>query len=288
MASSARFKAEFQETHPLRPGGRVAVETMNGSIEVNGWDRDEVEITGTRYASSEDLLAALKIDVVATDGFVQVRTVRPSGRRGNMGASFVLHVPRLVLLDRLEASNGAITIKDIEGDVRLKTSNGRISIEEVKGTVEADTSNGGVTLANSSGPAKVKTSNGNIKADGVYGYLDAKTSNGSIKARMLKVDSSRPIQMRSSNGGIELTIDEALTADIIASTSNASITVRAPDSLAAKIKASTSNGSIKTDFDVEGTIKKSMVEGVISGGGPLLDLGTSNGSIRLLKGTPEV
>ena len=53
------------------------------------------------------------------------------------------------------------------------------------------------------------------------------------------------------------------------------------------MKASTSNQPIDTDFDVtidgRGVRKKSRLEGLIGEGGPLLELKSSNGSIRLKK-----
>ena len=93
-----------------------------------------------------------------------------------------------------------------------------------------------------------------------------------------------PVRLESSNGHIELTMDSA--RDVHASTSNSSITVRMPASVNADLNAHTSNSSITSDFDVNvhgGTISKRRMEGRIGNGGPMLDLGTSNGSIKLLR-----
>ena len=71
-----------------------------------------------------------------------------------------------------------------------------------------------------------------------------------------------------------------------ASTSNSSITVRMPSSANATLRAHTSNSSIHSDFDVNvhsGMISKHRLEGNIGSGGPLLDLGTSNGGIKILR-----
>jgi hypothetical protein len=74
--------------------------------------------------------------------------------------------------------------------------------------------------------------------------------------------------------------------EVHASTSNSSITVRLPADAGASVSAHTSNSSITCDFDVSvhgGEISKHRLEGVIGKGGPLLDLGTSNGSIKILR-----
>jgi hypothetical protein len=74
--------------------------------------------------------------------------------------------------------------------------------------------------------------------------------------------------------------------EVHADTSNSSITVRLPSSAGATVRAHTTNSSIDTDFDVSvhgGMISKHRLEGTIGSGGPLLDLGTSNGSIKILR-----
>jgi hypothetical protein len=56
-----------------------------------------------------------------------------------------------------------------------------------------------------------------------------------------------------------------------------------PAGIGAQLKARTTNSSVSTDFDVNvrGTMSKNHLEGAINGGGPVLDLSTSNGSIRV-------
>ena len=58
-----------------------------------------------------------------------------------------------------------------------------------------------------------------------------------------------------------------------------------PYQVNAHVMARTSNSSISSDFEIrmQGEFSKNRMEGVIGNGGPLIDLSTSNGSIRLLK-----
>lgn len=281
---SSRYKQDFHQTHPLKAGGRIYVESFNGSIEVTGWDQETADISGTKYASTQEGLEALKIDVVATGDSIRIRTVRPSERRGNMGAKYVIKVPRRTALERLESSNGGIRVEDIEGPVRIRTSNGGLNLARVRGEVEATTSNGGVELADVSGRTVVRTSNGGVRAAEVRGGFDAQTSNGGIRAELRETEPGRALRLGTSNGSIELTVDR-LDNDVEATTSNSSITLRLPAATAANVKARTSNSSITCDFDVSvrGETSKNYLEGAISGGGKLLDLSTSNGSIKLVK-----
>jgi hypothetical protein len=281
---SQRFTEDFHFTHNLPPNGRVVLENFNGSVEIYGWDKNQVEINGTKYANRRELLDAIRIDVTPSADSVQIRTIRPSDvRRGNMGAKYRIHVPRRVRLERIDSSNGGIRIEDVEGEARLKTSNGGVRLYRFTGDVEADTSNGPVELKEFAGGARLDTSNGPITASGVRGTFSATTSNGPIDATIESLDANRPVRLRTSNGPLRVKLGALNGNDVFAQSSNGPVTVVLPSGAGAKVRASTSNSSIQCDFDLNGPItqSKSRLEGTIGSGGPLLDLSTSNGSIRI-------
>lgn len=255
-----RYKEDFHYTYPLATGGRITLESLNGSVDISSWDKDSVEINGTKYAGSEQGLKDIKIDVSSSPNLLQIRTVPVFGTR-NLGARYSLRVPRRVQLDRIVSSNGAIRVEEIEGVVNLRSSNGTVRVSRLRGPLEAQTSNGAIEASNQTGNATLHTSNGSIRVEMNKGALDATTSNGHI----------------------ELTLDGM--REVRASTSNSSIVLRLPNAANARIRAHTSNSSVTSDFDVmtHGTLSKHSLEGTLGSGGPLIDLSTSNGSIKLLK-----
>jgi DUF4097 and DUF4098 domain-containing protein YvlB len=149
------------------------------------------------------------------------------------------------------------------------------------GPLEVQTSNGAVEVTDIAGDTTLHSSNGSIRADVRKGRFGASTTNGSITVHLRDADSNAA-RLESSNGHIDLTMDAV--REVRASTSNSSITVHLPASVGAMVDAHTSNSSISSDFDVNGgQVSKHRLEGRIGGGGPMLDLGTSNGSIKLLR-----
>ena len=282
--NSDRFKEDFSSTHKLAPGGRVMLESFNGGVEVMGWDKDSVEVSGTKSASREDVMKQIKIDVVSEADSIRIRAIRPIEHNCNCGAKFVLKVPRKVILDSIATSNGGLRVESITGNSRLKTSNGSIRVWGVEGNLEATTSNASIEVGQFKGAADLQSSNGRIKADGVRGAFDARTSNSSIDATVAELEPGRPLTLESSNGSINLTMDTWKGNDIKAHTSNSSVNVRLPDKVAADLILSTSNGNITTDFEITTSqFSKTRVVGKLNGGGPRLDLSTSNGNVRLMK-----
>jgi DUF4097 and DUF4098 domain-containing protein YvlB len=59
-----------------------------------------------------------------------------------------------------------------------------------------------------------------------------------------------------------------------------------PATFRANLDASTTNGSIRSDLPVtvSGQINRRSLRGALNGGGPELELETTNGSIQILKG----
>src|ERR1700722_2798735 len=283
MGGSDRYREDFHFSYPLSAGGSLRVENFNGSVEISGWDKNTVDIDGTKYASTEYRLKEMKLDIVPSASSITIRTLPPIDHRGNAGARYTIHVPRRIELSSIVSSNGRITIESIEGATHLRTSNGSVHVNGVVGPLEAQTSNGTIEVSDVTGDTTLQSSNGTIRADVRKGRFGAHTSNGSINVRLMEPDSS-PVRLESSNGHIELTMDAV--REVKATTSNSSITVRLPASAGAMLDAHTSNSSITCDFDVSvhgGMISKNRLEGTIGKGGPLLDLGTSNGSIKLLR-----
>ena len=283
IGGSDRYREDFHFSFPLSAGGSLRLDSFNGAVEISSWDKNTVDIDGTKYASTEYRLKEMKIDIAPSSNSITIRTLPPLDHRGNSGARFTIHVPKKTELASIVTSNGAIRVEGIEGAAHLRTSNGGVHVNGLVGPLEVQTSNGTVEVSDITGDTTLRSSNGTIRADVRKGRFGATTSNGSITVHLMEADSS-PVRLESSNGHIELTMDAA--REVRASTSNSSITVRLPADVGAIVSAHTSNSSISCDFDVSvhgGQISKHRLEGTIGKGGPLLDLGTSNGSIKILR-----
>jgi len=280
---SNRYREDFSYDFKLAPGGRLEVESFNGSVEVVGWDSDAVQVRGTKSASRQEVVKELSIDATGDSGQVRLRVSRPTPNC-RCGVSFSIKVPRKTRIDRAETSNASLRIESINAPARVKTSNGSIKIWDVSGDLEATTSNASIEAEKLSGSAVLRTSNGRIHGDGIRGSLEARTSNSAIDLSMTEADPAHPIILNSSNGSITLNLSSFKSNEIRASTSNSSINLRLPETLDARIHAATSNGNINTDYEVTTShFSKTLLEGKIGNGGPLLDLQTSNGSIRVAK-----
>lgn len=279
----ARVNRDFHFSYPLNTGGHLSVEGFNGGVDISSWNQNEVDISGTKYAPTQSAVDVFQISIDHAAGAVSIRAVRPSDARGGFGVRFAIKVPRGTVVERASSSNGGIHIGDALGAARLKTSNGPVRVEKFQGALDIQTSNGPIELDGIAGDVTAHTSNGHIHAQAIQGAFDAETSNSGIQADLQRTD--RQVRAETRNGSIDLDLPAGLKNDVRAHTANSGIVIRLAEPVNVRVSAHTSNSSISTDFDVRvhGDMGKNQLEATIGNGGPLLDLSSSNGSIRIVR-----
>ena len=165
-------------------GSKLWVANRNGSIKVEGWDQEKVDLTAF-IRDTEGRHIDLKVERQGRD--LAIEAVWPKTGWFNFGffgtqsprCEFVLKVPRKVI-SNYSTTNGAVEVKDIEGFAGCDTTNGDIRVSDVKGEVHADTTNGGIVATNLFARIKGGTTNGDIDLTNVAGGVDLDTTNGSI------------------------------------------------------------------------------------------------------------
>lgn len=134
-------------------------------------------------------------------------------------------------------------------------------VVEVPDGVELDATNvnGDVEIRGLASRVEATTVNGSIEIE-TDGSARATTVNGGITARLGRIDGA--LEFTTVNGSVDLTLPRSTSADV---------------------EMSTVNGSIETDFPItiRGRWGPRSARGEIGDGGPMLEVTTVNGSIRL-------
>jgi len=206
-------------------------------------------------------------------------------------------VPREFNVD-LSTSGGSIAVGDLKGEVAARTSGGELNFGRIDGPVRGNTSGGSIALAGGRGKAVLRTSGGEIRVDDVAGEVDASTSGGSIqiqraRGRVSAHTSGGNIAVRETTGAVDASTSGGNVSAFLSaqpnescrlSTSGGNITVEVASSVHLDVDASTSGGGVSTDFPVVSASKdQQSLRDSINGGGPLLQLRSSGGGIRIQK-----
>jgi len=147
--------------------------------------------------------------------------------------------------------------------LELQGSDGHVAITGVKGPIVARTADGSLDIEGVDGSLEARTSDGKMRVSGRFDHLDLQSSDGGITATVLpgsKVADSW--SLHASDGRVELRIPENLNANVSLHTSDGHIDVDVP-------------------LAVSGRLGTHDIQGKLNGGGELLDIHTSDGSIHV-------
>jgi hypothetical protein len=178
---------------------------------------------------------------------------------------------------------------DVETPANLtldaRSADGNLTASGLHGDLTIHTSDGGQELTGLSGNLKLRSSDGHLRVQNGSGTLEARSSDGNQDI----TGSFTSLQLHSSDGTITLELAEGshLSADSKIESSDGSVTLRLPKSFPAELAVSTSDGSIESTLPlvVDGYNSKGNsghnVRGKFNGGGSLLTIHTSDGSVHL-------
>ena len=204
-ASAAQVSEPFSQTVPLAADGSFSIDNVNGSILIETWDRNEVEINALRKAPDAETMERVKIHLEASAARVDVSTEMKGQMRGAK-VDYRVRVPQRARLD-VDVVNGPIRILNPQGGVDAESVNGSIEIGDAGGPVSAESVNGPVEVSYASLAAGVhyyEAVNGKLvlhMPSTVAGEFRAETVNGDIKSDFpLEIKKAKYGPQRSLSG----------------------------------------------------------------------------------------
>ena len=205
--SPAHAATSVDEHRAANPQGEVEIDNVAGSIDVQGWDKPEVAVTGTIGKDVE------RVDVTGDNNRTSVRVVLPKGMHWNMNdgdAHLVIHVP----------TNSSIYASVVSSDLKVSAVHGALELRSVSGNISGD--GGGDLRANDvSGDIhftataarriEVKAISGSIVLTGGNTDIEASTVSGDVRLTLGTVSHAR---FKSVSGGLSATLAAAPDAQI--------------------------------------------------------------------------
>lgn len=221
----------FQRTYPLVAGGSFMLENVNGSVQVEGWDRDEVEVRAVKTSQNDPRdTEQVKIEVDSQPGQVTVHTLYPKGQGAQVAVEYHVRVPYRVLLGDVETVNGSVVVRGIEGSGQLRSVNGNVEVFDSSGRFNAKTTNGDLRLElrelMDGGPMNIETVNGSVVLglpSNARANLNVLSMNGDVYSELPGSPTTAPLSKRAFrakmgigggdisvhtvNGGIRLVVE---------------------------------------------------------------------------------
>ncbi|MEX2467977.1 MAG: DUF4097 family beta strand repeat-containing protein [Gemmatimonadota bacterium] len=256
----------------LRPGDRVVLRDLSGSVTVEAVDGDRMEVKTGRQSD--------EIGLRRTDGRVVIGTAGKGASERTVDVA--LRVPVWADLEieghHLDVSvrgmAGAITVGSVSGDVRVEGTSGPVRAWTMAGEIVAESTSGALYLSSHSDDVRVRAASGPVEAQSLAGDL------------FFEALSSASVRGETQAG------DMIFTGDIVAGgryhffLHAGDARLELPRDLSARVRVSTFHGTFESDFPVRvsGFTSGRPFEFTVGEGGAEVRVEVFDGAIRLVRG----
>jgi DUF4097 and DUF4098 domain-containing protein YvlB len=167
------------ETRPAKADGEVRVDNLAGTVRVQGWDRNEVRVSG-RLGDDVDHL-----EITNDDSGVSIRVILPhnvDSEDCGECADLEINVPAGSHLE-VSTVSADVEASALTGQPRINTVSGGITLNTTATRIEAKSTSGDVTVTGSAKGAHVIASSisGTVRVMRADGSLDAESVSGDVK-----------------------------------------------------------------------------------------------------------
>jgi DUF4097 and DUF4098 domain-containing protein YvlB len=232
--------SSVNESRPADAQGAVEIYNVAGTINVQGWDKAEVEVTGTIGKDVE------RVEVTGGGSHTAVRVVLHSSHGWNSDgeANLQVHVPAGSSVS-CQTVSADVKVNAVRGEATLKTVSGDISAE-VGGDVSAHAVSGSVRVkAAAAKSIEVDTVSGDAEVFGGGGEFEVTTVSGDAKAKLGNVTRAR---FQTVSGTMTASMNLSADGRIDAQSVSGDVRLEFPTAPAADYDLQTFSGNIDNCF----------------------------------------
>ncbi len=273
--TGAQASTAVDETRSVPADGRVQVENLAGSIEITGWDRNEVHITGELGDGVEEL------EIVESPTGVTVIVRNRENQRFVEETDLQLRVPAAARLIA-EGVSADITVRDLDGgSLDIATVSGDIDVSARAQRVEIESVSGDVAFRGHASRIEVETVSGEIELAGVEGEVQASTVSGDVELEAGSVSIAR---FESVSGDVIASLEVTGGGRLSADSMSGDVRLTLPGSQQGEFSAQTFSGHIRSAFgkvDKGGRGPGRRLHHREGSGGAIIEVESFSGDIRI-------
>jgi Putative adhesin len=230
----------ISERRPAEPLGSVEIVNVAGSVAVEGWDRPEVEVTGTAGDQVD------RVEVTGSGGMTSIHVVERGGMNmgGDGSANLLIRVPARSRVSATVVSAN-LKVTGLQGDLKLQSVSGDLS-GEAGGDVRASTVSGTVRLtARAAKMTEIKTISGDVTLNGGGGELEVTTVSGDVH---LQLATLTRVRLKSISGDLSASLALANDGQLEGESVSGTVTLDFAGAPAADFDVQSISGDIENCF----------------------------------------
>jgi hypothetical protein len=278
VAAPALAQSTIEQRRPAPADGVVEIENVSGSVQVRGWSRNEVEVTGELGRGAE------RLDLEGTERISVVRVVLPDRCRRCEGSDIVVRVPRGSRLD-VGVVSADVDVRDVDGAVAISSVSGEITVAGKPAEVRAKSVSGSIGVSAVAAPVRATAISGDVTLRGVTGVVEASSVSGEVLVSGGSISSG---DLGTTSGSVRFRGDLAADARLTAASVSGDVELVLPADAGARFEVGTFSGEIENQLGPPArrtsryTTEKEL-SFTIGSGRAHIEAKSFSGSIRLVR-----
>jgi hypothetical protein len=174
LSAQAFSATEVEQSLPSDNVTNVSINNHSGFINVVGWDKDKILVTGTLDDAAEKLIFEQK----GAQVLIKVEYPRMDNWSAE-GSKITVFMPKKIRMTsstissdiHLSNLHGGVEVRTISGDILAKNVTQNVELNSISGNISSDGLSGKVSLSDVSGDIKDKDSSGRLDIRSVSGEV---------------------------------------------------------------------------------------------------------------------
>jgi DUF4097 and DUF4098 domain-containing protein YvlB len=293
----ASAQQAVNESRPASATAVVEIDNVAGSVRVVGWNRNEVQVTGTLGRGVE------RLEFGGDPDRIRVRVVVPRNASNVGGSDLEIRVPsggnpRISTVSaNITATGlrGAIEARSVSGQMELtadrapslqaRTVSGTIRLRGSSGSVEVESVSGNLESAVASGSTRARTASGNLNLRELTGSLEAATVSGTMSIEAARLER---LSLSSVSGNMRFSGDVERRGNVQVNSHSGNLEMRLPARVGADFDISTFSGQVENAFGAAAERTSRYGPGrelrfTAGDGGARVVIRTFSGDVRLVR-----
>lgn len=277
-ALPALAQQQIDKRLPAANDGTVEISNVAGSVRVTGWDKAEIEVTGTLGRNTE------RLDFTVDGRRAKIEVVLPHNAHNTGPTDLRISVPR----------DSRLEVTTVSADIGVDQVAGELALQSVSGLVEVGGRPAGTTVQTVSGDIRVAGGSSMTHAETVSGTIDVQRARGALEIQTVSGDATvtadgvERFKFDSVSGNLSGDVAPAGDGSFELNSHSGDIELRLPAGTNADFNVSTFSGHIDSDFGGEpksahrhGPGKELAV--TTGSGGAHVEIDTFSGHVTLRK-----
>lgn len=240
-AGSGFASRPVDETRSVSPDATIEIENLSGKVEVTGWDRDEVTISGYIGDDTE----GLSIDGSGDHLSIEVEIPeRHSRGRKEFESRLEIRVPAGSRV-QVEGVSSSIEVDGVTGRLELESVSGSIEVTGARGATDAETVSGSIRIEGSETPISAESVSGSVRVRGASGRVEATSVSGTVDVEASTLERGE-LETISGSVRFEGGVTSGGRLDIECHSGN--VTLSVPADISAAFDVTTFSGSIDNEL----------------------------------------